>query len=469
MYPVQEIPRNTGIRAARPLRHRRPPRVTESSDVDATRTTPSRTTLPPRDSRFATAMMPLLRAQAINVNRHAAALRPFRREEFGTGDAAPSEGHIRAVNELLKTLRQDLMRYTKRVSGSVEKSATEPTTANLQQVVAYKERAHDWVRRIEQIWDFYFELFGQRQSPFADQLVSCDRIALDCYQHTFLGLGVAKSIPAPPPFSYMRTGFSPATFRRGIPLRRLGRQLNPFPLIQLPYHRLVNPWTLGAILHEVSHNLQNEIGLARVIPRNLARRLLAQGLPRSVAATWTRWNRETFADLSGLLLGGPAVVASLIDVIARSPETVTGFSPRGPHPTPWIRLFISTECLRRMGFADEAGHFEKAWQRVYPNPRVGTIPAPMLSHLRETIALVVDTICYRPYQELGNKCLSEVIRFAPKEQQMVEEAARRLAAGNDPGVVPERFLIGASRFALDNRLARPGVITENFYRELSRR
>ena len=51
----------------------------------------------------------------------------------------------------------------------------------------------------------------------------------------------------------------------------------------------------------------------------------------------------------------------------------------------------------------------------------------------------------------------------------VEEAARRLASGNDPGVVPERFLIGASRFALDHRLARPGVITENFYRELARR
>src|SRR5574341_373041 len=123
----------------------------------------------------------------------------------------------------------------------------------------------------------------------------------------------------------MRTGFSPATFRRGIPLRRLGRQLNPFPLIQLPYHRLVNPWTLGAILHEVSHNLQNEIGL----PRAIARRLLQHGFPPAVAAIRTRWNRETFADLSGLLLGGPAVVASLIDVIGRSPATVTGYSPRG--------------------------------------------------------------------------------------------------------------------------------------------
>jgi hypothetical protein len=78
-------------------------------------------------------------------------------------------------------------------------------------------------------------------------------------------------------------------------------------------------------------------------------------------------------------------------------------------------------------------------------------------------------MCYRAYPSLGNRCLSQVIEFAPKEQRMIEEAARRLAVGNDPGVIPERFMIGAARFALDHRLARPGAITENFYRELARR
>jgi hypothetical protein len=62
-----------------------------------------------------------------------------------------------------------------------------------------------------------------------------------------------------------------------------------------------------------------------------------------------------------------------------------------------------------------------------------------------------------------------VLRFEPKEQQMIEEAARRLAAGTDPGVIPARFLIGAARVALDRRLARPQTITDNFYRELARR
>jgi len=422
-----------------------------------------------RASRRSPVLRPWVRAQSINVVRHWAALRPFRNGEFGTNVAAPTDGHLQSANELIKKLRERLETLTRSVGDASQASLGEPTKANLQRLVTSKESAHDWVRRIERIWDFYFELFGQRQSQFGNWLVSCDRIALDCYQHSFIGLGTAKSIPAPPPFSYMRTGFSPATFRRRVPLRRLGLQLNPFPLIQLPYHRLVNPWTLGAILHEVSHNLQNDLGLGRAIPRSIARRLMNAGLSPFVARTWTRWNREIYADLSGLLLGGPAVVASLMDVIGRAPKSVYTYSRTGPHPIMYLRSFISIELLRRMGFEEEAERYRRAWSRIYPNPQSGNIPRELLETFPEANRLVVDTICYQQYQTLGNRCLAQVIKFAPKEQQMVEEAAQRLANGTDPGVVPERFLIGAARFALDNRLARPGVITDNFYKELARR
>ncbi|MFL6196150.1 MAG: hypothetical protein ACJ75H_18365 [Thermoanaerobaculia bacterium] len=423
----------------------------------------------PGEAARSTVLRPWLRAQSLNVARHAAALRPFRRGEFGDGPESPTESHLKAANGLLSTLRRDLFKATRRVQSSVEGALAETVTPRLQEMVSLKARAHNRVRAVEQIWDFYFELFGQRQSRFGTWLLSCDRIALDCYQYAYLGLGKARSIPAPPPFSYMRTGFSPATFRRGIPLKKLGRQLNPFPLIQLPYHRLVNPWTLGAVLHEVCHNLQNDLGLARAVPVAIARRLLEAGLGRSVAAVWTRWNREIFADLGGLLLGGPAVVGSLMDVVGRDLGAVMGFSPGAPHPTPYLRTFLSVELLRRMGFHEEAEGYGRAWSRIYPDPRGGSIPKNVLDTWPRAVALVVDTICYRPYPSLGGKTLAQVIRFERKEQQMIEEAARRLASGLDPGIVPERFLIGATRFALDNRLARPGVITRNFYHELARR
>ncbi|MBV9762162.1 MAG: hypothetical protein JO340_16485 [Acidobacteriaceae bacterium] len=430
-------------------------------------------TVSPRLKRTAgaPAVLPAwLRAQSINVTRHAAALRPFHREEFGTGPASPSEGHIQAVNELITKLRQGLLDMTKNVSTAIDSANREPSAARLERVVVHKDHAHKWVQGIEKIWDFYFELFGQRQSmPFGEWLLSCDRIAMDCYQAAYTGVGVAKSIPAPPPFCFMRTGFAPATIRRGIAMSRLGKQLNPFPLVQLPYHRLVNPWTLGAVMHEVSHNLQTELGLAKAVPRAVALRILNANLGRSVASVWTRWNREMFADMCALLLGGPEVVGSLMDVVGRAPAAVFGFNPRGVHPIPYLRTLISVEMLRRMGFDAEAEQYRRAWTRVYPDPHAGNIPGAILKTFPEACAAAVDAMCFQPFKTLGDKCLSQVIRFEPKEQQMIEESARRLSAGMDPGIIPERFLIGASRLALNRRLARPGTITKNFYKELVRR
>ena len=411
---------------------------------------------------------PWLRSQAFNSARHAAALRPFARGEFGTGIAAPSEGHIQAANGMIVQLRSELMKINGPMRGAAARATREPSPANIGRLLGLKERAHRWVQDIERVWNFYFELFGQRQSRYGEWLIGCDRIALDCFMAAFRGIAVARSIPAPPPFAYMKTGFSPATYRRGVPLSRIGRLPNPFPLVELPYHRLVNPWTLGAVLHEVSHNLQNDLGLDRAVPASITGRLTERGHPASVVRMWTRWNRETFADLSGLLLGGPAIVASLMDVIGRSPAATYRFNPDGVHPTPYLRTLLSVELLRRMGFGAQAERYERTWRRLYANPR-GAIPAEVLRAFPASCRDVVDVICYAPYKSLGGRTLSEVYQFEPKDQMMIEEAARRLAAGTDPGVVPARFLIGAARVAIDRRLGRPGVIHRNFYTELARR
>jgi hypothetical protein len=409
-----------------------------------------------------------LTGQALNVGRHLGALRDFRREEFGTGVAAPSEGHIQAVNALLARLRRPLAAAVDDLAEVTGQARCGRDASGISSALALKTRAHDRVRATERVWDFFFELFGQRQGAFGEWLVACDRIALDCYQHVFMHLGNARSIPAPPPFSYMRTGFSPATYRRGIPLRKLGRQLNPFPLVQLPYHRLVNPWTMGALLHEVSHNLQNELELERAVPLAIYRQVSTATSP-GVARTWTRWNREIFCDLMGTMLGGEAFILSLMDVVGRSREQALTYSPQGVHPTPYLRVFLSTELLRRMGFPDTARRYDRAWQALYPTTAGTTIPPAVLRSWRTAVPAVVKAVCYTAFASLGGKSLREVITFEPRHQLMIEEAARRLAKGTDRGVIPERFLIGAVRTALDRRMATPEQLTRNFYVELARR
>lgn len=428
---------------------------------------PTRLALPP-ETELPSTTGAWVRSQSINVSRHATALRPFAEGEFGTGPAAPTRGHLAAVNRMLRVMGHHLHRQEAEVGDAARRALAEPGAARLQDTIRAADSAQRTVRAIEQVWDWYVEFFGQRRSRFADWLLACDRIALDIYQDAYMGLGSPRSIPAPPPMTYLRTGLSPATFRRSIPLRRLGLLPNPFPIVQLPYHRLVNPWTLGAILHEISHNLQNELGLAGAVPAAIGRRLVTAGVPTPVVSTWVRWNRETFADMFALLLGGPAVVGSLIDILARAPADVTTFNPRAVHPMPLLRTRISTELLRRMGFEHHARDYRRMWDAAY----AGTVPSAPRALLRtapEVTALVVDTICYTPFPALGGRSLAGVFAFDDRHQAMVAEAGRRLARGTDPGVVPERFLIAAARYALDRRLAAPDTIADNFYRDLARR
>ena len=411
-------------------------------------------------------LKPWLRIQALNVTRHGAALRPFNLDEFGTQGASPSQAHLEAANELIKSLRVRLLDVSRQMGTSATAALYQSDAEHLQQLLAHKDQAQTWVRAIEKIWDFYFELFSQRRTRFGDWLLGSDRIALDCYQAIYMGLGITKSIPTPGPYSYMETGFSPASFRRGIPLTKLGKNINPFPLIQLPYHRLVNPWTLGAILHEVSHALQTDLDMRKTLPKTIARNLLKAGMSRRVVTVWTRWNTEIWADLCGLLLGGPAMVGSLMDIAARSPDSSLHFSSTDVHPTPYLRIFINTELLSRMGFPKAALAYAKLWKRIYPEPTAGNIPPEILDTFNEAKRIVVETVCFTLYREFADKTLAQVINFQPQHQRMIKEEGRRLAAGNDPGIIPERFLIGASRWALEKHLAAPKVITDNFYRAL---
>jgi hypothetical protein len=410
-----------------------------------------------------------LRAQSLNAARHTASLRPFHHDEFGTGAASPSDAHILAANKLLVGLRQPLMELAGQVRLAAAEAARQPDTEAFQALLHKKDRAAQLVKHVERIWDFYFELFGQRQSRYGEWLLAADRIALDCYQAIYTGLAVPRSVPAPPPLSFMATGFTPATYRRGVPLTRLGKRGNPFPVIQLPYHRLVNPWTLGAVHHEVSHNIQSDLGLWEEVPRRIERRLREEGLTAELAQTWARWNKEIWADLCALLLGGPALVSSLIDVVAMAPESAQNYNPEGVHPSPYLRVPINLELLRRMGFAEESAVFDQLWNRIYPSGRLGTIPREMLDTFPRASALVVDTICYQPFPQLGGKSLAAVTSFNRTHDAMTREAAERLAQAVDPGIVPARFLVGAARAAIDTDLAPSGRIAVNFYRALLRR
>lgn len=404
---------------------------------------------------------------AVNAARYLSGLRPFAAGEFGGGANAPSRAHLDAVNQMIRAAQRRQLGNERKLA-TLARDLPQAGDRGRAQLLMLKERGEEEARATEQIWEFYLNLFGQRQGPFGSWLGALDRIALDCYQAVYLGLGEPRSIPSPSPFTYMEAGFGPATFRRGVKLGKLGQRANPFPLVKVPYHRLLNPWSLGAVPHEVAHNLQSDLGLWEVMPHRIGAAFADAGLPEPNALVWQRWHKETYADLAGLLLIGPAYVGALMDVVGRSREATAAWNDEAVHPTPIIRVPLNIRLLERLGFDGDAAAFRRAWDALYPASAWARVPAWVRARLPEQVDAVLDAICFASFDEYGGRSLAEVIRFEPKHAALVREAAERLQNGTDTGVLPERFLIAAARQALAQARTAPAIIHRNFYEALGR-
>jgi hypothetical protein len=426
-------------------------------------------TAAPAGQRERTLLRRWVYIQRINLHRHADSLRAFAKDEFGTGAAAPSVAHVEAVNAFIGQFRSRLQEAARWVDAAVTMAEREPTSARLRVLLDRKDSIGTSVLYAEGIWDFYFDLFVQRLSAFGERLLAVDRIAANCYEDLYIGIGAAQPTPRLLPFSYASSGFGPATYRRGVPIRRLRHHPNLFPLIMLPQHRLDNPWAMSSVLHEVSHNLQADLKMWDVMPGLLYRRLTSERVPDQVAAIWAAWHKEVTADMYALILGGPPAVESLMDVVGRSARATLTFTPGGVHPTPYLRVFISLILLRRMGFRATAAALGRVWRHLYPEGGRGLIPDPLLRTFDAAAESVVDTIVFRPHPQFGGKSLIQAVPFGPDQLAVLKVAGQRLAQGQDPGSIPLRFMIGAARFAIDKRLAAPQAITDNFYRTLGRR
>jgi hypothetical protein len=216
--------------------------------------------------------------------------------------------------------------------------------------------------------------------------------------------------------------------------------------------------------------LQADLGLWNEMPNRIYARLTTEGrLPPHVARVWAAWHKEMMADMFALVLGGPAAVESLMDVVGRAPESTVRFNAMGVHPTPVLRVPISLMLLKRIGLGRLATSLGLVWRRLYPRITPNDIPPEFMKSFRVAGELAVDTMVFQRYRQLGNKSVAEVTPFGPAQMRMIEQAGQRLAAGQDPGTVPLRLMIGAARFAIDQRLAAPQTITDNFYRILGRR
>ena len=321
------------------------------------------------------------------------------------------------------------------------------------------------IDRLRRTFGMFFEVMSQRGSGFAPALAAHDAIALDCYTVVRAALPGVFGGPLLKPLTYMEHGYSPATQRRGVALARLLGDSNPFPVIRIPWDR-DNPWQ-SVFLHEVAHNLQADMGLWQENAQAVANRLASMRFDPLVVTILRRWHKEIFADLAALLLGGTASVWGMMEFLAHPGARALTYRPGGAHPTGWIRVLILTEMLRRMGFAAEAARAERVWRGLYNPARGHRLPPVLLASVPRVVPAVVDEIAYQPRRGLGQHALADAIPFTRADEARIRRGGIQIAAGQVPDL-PPRFLVSASRFALEAG-AEPDAIAKLVIRNLAQR
>jgi hypothetical protein len=352
---------------------------------------------------------------------------------------APSPAHFDAANRRLEAIDQSVERRLEELHSRL--GSAPPSQILLS--IALVEREIDRARRA---FGMFFEVFSQRGSAFSPALAAHDAVAADCYAAIRQTSPTIFRGPLLKPLSYMEHGYSPATMRRGVTLRRLLGETNPFPVIRIPWDR-DNPWQ-SVFLHEVSHNLHADLGIWQENQDAVAQRMSRSVGDPLVISTYRRWHKEIFADLAAVLLGGTASVWGMMEFLAHPAPAVVTYRPGGAHPTGYLRVPILAEMLRRMGFGDDAARAERVWRTLYDRRRGHRLPARLLQTAGRSIPQVVDETAYQPRRGLAQRALADVIKFSAADEREIRRAAVSLRHGRMPSDLPPRLLLSASRHAL---------------------
>jgi hypothetical protein len=352
---------------------------------------------------------------------------------------APSEAHFAAANQRLAQIDREVERRLERVRRTWSIAPFDRVLVDM----ALVEREIDRARRA---FGLFHEVFAQRGTRYAPVLAAHDVIAADCYAAIRAAAPAIFAGPVLKPLAYMEHGYSPATMRRGVQLNRLLGEPNPFPIVRIPWDR-DNPWQ-AVFLHEISHNLQADLGLWQENRVAVLRRGVQSIGDPIVARIYGRWHKEIFADLAAILLGGPAAAWGMAIFLAHpAPRTLT-FRPGGAHPTAYLRMLVQAEMLRRIGFAREGARLARVWRHLYNPSRFNRMPARLLATAGRLIPQIVDEIAFQTRRNLAHRALVDVLPFKAADEAAIRVAARHLRSGQDAPGIPPRHLVSAASYAL---------------------
>jgi hypothetical protein len=243
-----------------------------------------------------------------------------------------------------------------------------------------------------------------------------------------------------------------------------------------------------AVAHEIGHSflasvrgldagLRRELGL---VDERSGQRPLQLGQDGLSLAQLERvqagWFEETFCDVFGTLMCGPAYVRTMITLFAAEddPREILAVATDGSlydtHPPRQLRVIAGCQVLRRAGLHEEAAALRAEWDERHtfegraPDrilfPMGGSYLAVPLPPLEDLVVALVDRLVASPFKALGGLALEDVsgLDYGPHEHLEGVRARDALLAGRVPSVRDPRAVITGAVLAAHARPADEALI-----------
>lgn len=216
----------------------------------------------------------------------------------------------------------------------------------------------------------------------------------------------------PPILCYLERG--PGAAIRRARTRLPGGRSNPAAVIRVPRERMVGSGIASSLIHEVGHQGAALLDLVPSLRAELQARQRDGAPDRDLWAMWERWISEIVADFWSVARVGVTSTLGLIGVVSLPRAFVFRIDLGDPHPTPWLRVKLSTIIGNTLYPHPQWPRIAALWEELYPreglDPERSALFARLVTHMPTFVALLAN---HRP-AKIGGRTLPEVLEISAR-------------------------------------------------------
>lgn len=234
-------------------------------------------------------------------------------------------------------------------------------------------------------FDLFTEVVTQRsEAETGIWLSGLDMLADDALRIDADGTAPARAV------CYLARGAGAAIRRAHT--RLPGGQSNPVAIIRIPRERMVGSGIASSLIHEVGHQGAAQLDLVTSLRKDIRRAASAE--PDGQWLTWDRWISEIVADMWSVGKLGLTSTVGLLAVVSLPKFFVFRDSGGDPHPTPYLRVLISSAIGEALYPDPQWEIMRTTWKQMYPTSSLTQAHRVRVERTEAAIGKLVDLLVH---------------------------------------------------------------------------